>query len=43
MTMKDRITSALKEFGLPRLIITGFLVLLLIIAPFVGSDLTTQI
>ena len=43
MTMKERITEALKEFGLPRLIITGFLVLLLIIAPFAGSDLPTQI
>ena len=41
--MKERITASLKEFGLPRLIITGFLVLLLIIAPFVGSDLPTQI
>ncbi len=43
MTVKDRITGALKEFGLPRLIITGFLLLLLIIAPFAGSDLPTQI
>ena len=30
-------------FGLPRLIITLFLVLLLILAPFVGADLPTQI
>ena len=35
--------DSLKEFGLPRLIITGFLVLLLIMAPFVGADLPTQI
>ena len=41
--MKEKITAALKEFGLPRLIITGFLVLLLIMAPFVGADLPTQI
>ncbi|MCR5733179.1 MAG: ABC transporter permease [Lachnospiraceae bacterium] len=39
----DRIKEALKEFGLPRLIIAGFLLLLLIMAPFVGADLPTQI
>ena len=31
------------SFGLPRLIITAFLLLLLIAAPFVGADLPTQI
>ena len=41
--MKDRFVTALKIFGLPRLIITGFLVLLLVMAPFVGADLPTQI
>ena len=41
--MKDRFVTALKNFGLPRLIITGFLVLLLVMAPFVGADLPTQI
>lgn len=41
--MKDKIMDSLREFGLPRLIITGFLVLLLIMAPFVGADLPTQI
>ena len=41
--MKDRFITALKNFGLPRLIITGFLVLLLVLAPFVGADLPTQI
>ena len=41
--MKDRVVTALKNFGLPRLIITGFLVLLLVMAPFVGADLPTQI
>ena len=40
---KERITAALKNFGVPRLIITGFLLLLLIMAPFVGADLPTQI
>ncbi len=43
ITFKDRIKESLAEFGLPRLIITGFLVLLLIMAPFVGADLPTQI
>ena len=43
ITIKDRIMASLKSFGLPRLIITGFLVLLLILAPFVGADLPTQI
>ncbi len=43
ITYKDRIKAALKEFGLPRLIITGFLMLLLVISPFVGADLPTQI
>ena len=32
----EKIKAALKSFGLPRLIIAGFLVLLFIIAPFVG-------
>ena len=31
------------SFGLPRMIIAGFLLLLLILAPFVGVDLPTQI
>ncbi len=31
------------SFGLPRMIITGFLLLLLVMAPFVGVDLPTQI
>ena len=43
VTMKDKVIAALREFGLPRLIITGFLVLLLIMAPFVGADLPTQV
>ena len=41
--MKDRFVTALRNFGLPRLIITGFLVLLLVLAPFVGADLPTQV
>lgn len=42
-TVKERIKEAVENFGLPRLIITGFLILLLIVAPFVGADLPTQI
>jgi len=38
-----RIKGFVQDFGLPRLIITGFLILLLIIAPIVGADLPTQI
>ena len=40
---KGYLASALASFGLPRLIITGFLVLLLVLAPFVGADLPTQL
>ncbi len=43
VTVNERIKDVLNDFGLPRLIITGFLVLLIIISPFVGADLPTQI
>ena len=43
VTLNERIKDALNDFGLPRLIITGFLVLLIIVSPFVGADLPTQI
>ena len=43
ITVKDRLSGLVQSFGLPRLIITGFLVLLLVISPFVGADLPTQI
>lgn len=33
----------LAQFGLPRLLIAGFLLLPLIMTPFVGVDLPTQI
>ena len=39
----SRFRKAVKDFGLPRLIITLFLILLLVMAPFVGADLPTQI
>ena len=41
--MNEKIKASLKSFGVPRLIITGFLILLLIMAPIVGADLPTQI
>ncbi len=40
---KGRIAGFIDSFGLPRLIITAFLLLLLILAPVVGADLPTQI
>ena len=40
---KSRFRQMIENFGLPRLIITAFLILLLILAPFVGADLPTQI
>ncbi len=38
-----RVKDALASFGLPRLIISGFLLLLFIISPIVGADLPMQI
>ncbi|MBO7709992.1 MAG: ABC transporter permease [Lachnospiraceae bacterium] len=40
---KSGFAKFVNSFGLPRLIITAFLLLLLIAAPFVGADLPTQI
>lgn len=40
---KGQIARLVESFGLPRLIITLFLILLLVLAPFVGADLPTQI
>lgn len=40
---RTRFEELVRSFGLPRLIITGFLLLLFIMAPFVGADLPTQI
>ncbi len=42
-TLKERVTEAIRRFGLPRLIIAGFLLLLFILAPFVNADLPMQI
>ena len=43
MTGRDRLKEMVQSFGLPRLIITGFLLLLFIAAPIVGADFWTQI
>ena len=43
MTARARLKEMANNFGLPRLIITGFLFLLFIAAPFVGADFWTQI
>ena len=42
-TMMDKVRGALKSFGLPRLIIAIFLVVLLIAAPIVGANFWMQI
>ena len=42
-TFEDRIQDAIKSFGLPRLIIAGFLLALFITAPFVGANFFTQL
>ena len=38
-----RLKEKLNEFGLPRIIIAAFLLMLFIMAPIVGADFTTQI
>ena len=43
LTIGDRLHIFAKNFGLPRLIIAAFLLLLFIAAPFVGADFWTQI
>ena len=40
---KGQLGKLIENFGLPRLIIALFLVLLLILAPIVGADFWTQI
>ena len=42
-TFRECAAGALQSFGLPRLIIAGFLLLLFILAPFVNADLPMQI
>ena len=37
------VKEKLQQFGLPRMIIAGFLLMLLILAPIVGADLPTQV
>lgn len=40
---KTKLQQMIADFGLPRLIIAGFLLALFVLAPFVGADLPTQI
>ena len=40
---KTKFAQLVDSFGLPRIIITGFLLLLFIAAPIVGADFTTQL
>ena len=42
-TFIDEVREKLKSFGLPRLIITAFLLLMFIIAPFTGANFWVQI
>lgn len=42
-TLRDKIAAAAASFGLPRLIIAGFLLVLFIAAPFVGANFFMQI
>ncbi len=42
-TEKGNIRKFVDSFGLPRLIITAFLIMLLILAPIVGADFPTQL
>ena len=41
--MKEKLKSFVKGFGLPRLIITAFLLSLFVVSPIVGVDLPSQI
>ena len=43
MSVRDRLSAFAASFGLPRLIIAAFLLLLFIAAPCVGADFWTQI
>ena len=40
---KDRLRTAVSQFGVTRLIIAGFLLALFVIAPFVGVDVVGQV
>ena len=42
-TFMDKLKGMVNSFGLPRLIIAAFLLVLFIAAPFVGADFWTQI
>ena len=40
---KSRLQAMAADYGVPRMIITGFLLLLFVMAPFVGVNLPMQI
>ena len=40
---KTKFAQLVDSFGLPRIIITGFLLLLFVLVPFAGVDFATQI
>ena len=42
-TLAERVIAAVESFGLPRMIIALFLLVLFIAAPFVGADFGTQV
>ncbi len=42
-SLKSKVSELAESFGLPRLIIAGFLLLLFIMAPIVGADFFTQL
>ena len=43
LAIKEKATSMVRSFGLPRLIITGFLLLMFVIAPFAGVNVASGI
>ncbi|MBE5807056.1 MAG: ABC transporter permease, partial [Clostridiales bacterium] len=42
-TLADRVRETLRNFGLPRLIIAAFLLLMFVIAPFTGANFWSQV
>ncbi len=43
LAIREKATSMVRSFGLPRLIITGFLLLMFVIAPFAGVNVASGI
>ena len=40
---KSRLRQMIDSYGVPRMIITGFLLLMFVLVPFAGVDFATQI